>query len=96
MLNAQMRLLHPVQQETFPVETKCSLKQSPVSNFSKLSQFSHLIQPQGLVRATCRPGNSQFTSLMRNTKFYWTIVTPQNGCTENSSTNHFAIRVLTT
>ena len=54
MVNARMRLLHPVQQETFPVETKCSLKQSPVSNFSKLSQFSHLIQPQGLVRATCR------------------------------------------
>ena len=47
-----MRLFHLIQQESFPVETKCLLKQSPVSNSSKISKFSPFIEPQGLLRAT--------------------------------------------
>ena len=54
MRNAEMRLFYLIQQESFPVELKCLLKQSPVSNSSKLSQFSPFIGPQGLLRATGR------------------------------------------
>ena len=52
--NAQMRLFYLIQQESFSVEMMCLLKQSPVSNSSKLSQFSPFIGPQGLLRATGR------------------------------------------
>ena len=54
MRNAELRLFYLIQQESFPVELKCLLKQSPVSNSSKLSQFSPFIGPQGLLRATGR------------------------------------------
>ena len=54
MRNAEMRLFYLIQQESFPVELKCLLKQSPVSNSSKLSQFSPFIGPQVLLRATGR------------------------------------------
>ena len=52
MQNAQTRFFNLIQQESFPVELKCLLKQSPVSNSSKVSQFSSFIGPQGLLRAT--------------------------------------------
>ena len=52
--NAQMILFYLIQQESFPVEMKCLLKQYPVSNSSKSSQFSPFIGPQGLLRATGR------------------------------------------
>ena len=54
MLNAQKRLFYRIQQESFPVETKYLLKQSPVSNSFKISQFSPFIGPQGLLRALGR------------------------------------------
>ena len=52
--NAQMRLFYLTQQESFPVELKCLLKQYPVCNSSKISQFSPFIGPQGLLRETGR------------------------------------------
>ena len=54
MQNAEMRLFYLIQRESFPAELKCLLKQSPVSNSSKLSQFSPFIGPQSLLRATGR------------------------------------------
>ena len=40
MRNAEMRLFYLIQQESFSLELKCLLKQSPVNNSSKISQFS--------------------------------------------------------
>ena len=54
MRNAEMRLFYLIQQESFSLELKCLLKQSPVNNSSKISQFSPFIGPQSLLRATGR------------------------------------------
>ena len=52
--NAQTKLFYLAQLESFPIEKKLLLKKSPLSRSSKLLQFSLLIGPNGLLRATGR------------------------------------------
>ena len=52
--NAQTKLFYLVQLESFPIEKKLLLKNSPLSGTSKLLQFSPFIGPKGLLRATGR------------------------------------------
>ena len=52
--NAQTKLFYLVQLESFPIEKKLLLKNSPLSGSSKILQFSPFIGPKGLLRATGR------------------------------------------
>ena len=52
--NAQTKLFCLAQSESFPIEKKLLLKNSPLSRSSKLLQFSLFIGPNGLLRATGR------------------------------------------
>ena len=52
--DAQQRLFHLVQLQSFNFETKCLLRSSPLSKSSKISAFSLLIGPNGLLRACGR------------------------------------------
>ena len=52
--NAQQRLFHLVQLESFNTEKKCVLKSLPLSKSSKIVGFSPFIGPNGLLRASGR------------------------------------------
>ena len=52
--DAQERLFHLVQLESFDTEKKCLLKSSPLSKSSKIAEFSPFIGPNGLLRASGR------------------------------------------
>ena len=52
--NAQQRLFHLVQLESFNTEKKCLLKSSPLNKSSKIVEFSPFIGPNGLLRASGR------------------------------------------
>ena len=52
--NAQQRLFHLVQLESFNTERKCLLKSLPLSKSSKIVEFSPFIGPNGLLRASGR------------------------------------------
>ena len=52
--NAQQRLFHLVQLESFNTEKKCLLKSLPLSKSSKIVEFSPFIGPNGLLRASGR------------------------------------------
>ena len=52
--NAQQRLFHLVQLESFNTEKKCVLKSLPLSKSSKIVDFSPFIGPNGLLRASGR------------------------------------------
>ena len=49
-----MRLFYLIQQESFPVETKCLLKHSPVSNSLQRFAILPFSLPQGRLQATGR------------------------------------------
>ena len=50
--DAQQRLFHLVQLESFDTEIKCLLKSSPFNKSSKIAEFSSFIGPNGLLRAS--------------------------------------------
>ena len=50
--DAQQRLFHLVQLESFDTEKKCLLKSSPISKSSKIAEFFPFIGPNGLLRAS--------------------------------------------
>ena len=52
--DAQQRLFHLVQLESFDTEKKCLLKSSPLSESSKTAEISLFIGPSGLLRASGR------------------------------------------
>ena len=60
--NAQQRLFHVIQNESFSSEKRNLLRNSPLSSSSKILQFSPFIGPQGLLRATGRTKQLQTSS----------------------------------
>ena len=52
--NAQTKLFYLAQSESFPIEKKLLLKNSPLSRSSKLLELSHFVGTNGLLRATGR------------------------------------------
>ena len=59
---AQTKLFYLAQSESFPIEKKLLLKNSPLSKSSKLLQLSPFVGPNGLLRATGRTNQLDVSS----------------------------------
>ena len=94
--NAQQRLFHLVQLESFNTEKKCLLKSSSLSKSSKIVEFSPFIGPNGLLRASGRTGNWMLLPLTQNTQSYLTAVIHWFDCSWKTCMENNATRVSIT
>ena len=94
--NAQTKLFHIVQFESFPTEKKKLLKNSPLGSSSRLLLFSHFIGPQGLLRATSRTKKLDVSSFDAKHPIYLTAIIQLHACSSKTYTEPTVIRVWTT
>ena len=100
--NAQTKLFYLVQLESFPIEKKLLIKNSPLSGSSKLSQFSPFIGPFEQRRTGFTSSNAEENNLTyhlvltRSIPSYWTVAIQLHVYSSNNYIDLIVTKVWTT
>ena len=94
--NAQTKLFYMAQLESFPIEKKLLLKNSPSADPLKFYNSPPSLDPTVYFEQLVEQNNLMYLVLMQNIPSYWTVAIQSHVYSSNIYTDLIATRVWTT